>query len=128
MHAYYDPDQLEDLATRLDRERGHAARVTCRINDRRAGRPAAGVVRGARVTMERIRAKADETSLVWGGDLDRSGDQLFIAIEDRPGTVFLQGIFDLTCFTGEQAERLLRGVEEVAVEAAFNPLAPTRAG
>jgi hypothetical protein len=126
MHAYYDPDQLEDLVARLDRERGQQARVTCRINDRRAGRPGPGVVRGAGVTMARIRAKADETSLVWGGDLDCSTDQLFVAIEDRPRTVFLQGIFDLTCFTGDQAERLLRGVEEVAVEAAFNPVAPTR--
>lgn len=126
LHAYYDPEQLEDLVTRLDRERGHAARVSCRINDRRSVRPAAGVVRGASVTMERIRAKADETFLVWEGDLDCSNEQLFIAIEDRPGTVYLQGIFDLTCFTEEQAERVLRGVEEVAVEAAFNSETPTR--
>jgi hypothetical protein len=126
LHAYYDPDQLEDLVAHLDRERGHPARVTCRINDRRAVRPAAGPGRGAEVTEERIRAKAAETSLVWGGDLDRAGDQVFLAVEDRPGTVFLQGIFDLTCFTGDQAERLLRGVEEVAVEAAFDPAAPTR--
>jgi hypothetical protein len=128
LHAYYDPDQLEDLRTRLDRERGYPARVTCRINDRRAVRPAAGVVRGAEVTMERIRAKADETVLVWDGDLDDSNEQVFIAIEDRPGTVYLQGIFDLACFTEEQAERLLRGVEEVAVAAAFDPMAPTGVG
>jgi hypothetical protein len=128
MHAYYDPDQLADLVTRLDRERGQPARVACRINDRRAVRPAAGVVRGAEVTMDRIRAKAAETSLVWDGDLDSSTEQVFIAIEDRPRTVFLQGIFDLTCVTEEQAERLLRGVEEVAVEAAFDPMTPTRVG
>jgi hypothetical protein len=129
LHAYYDPDQLEDLVAHLDRERGHPARVTCRINDRRAVRPVIQqVVRGAEVTMERIRAKADETFLVWDGDLDCSNEQVFIAIEDRPRTVYLQGIFDLTCFTEEQAERLLRGVEEVAVEAAFNPLTPTRVG
>jgi hypothetical protein len=126
LHAYYDPDQLADLAARLDRERGHPARVTCRINDRRAVRPAAGLVRGARVTAARIRARAAETSLVWDGDLDSANEQVFLAVEDRPGTVFLQGIFDLTCFTEEQAERLLRGVEEVAVEAAFDPAAPTR--
>lgn len=125
MHAYYDPDQLEDLLTRLDRERGHPARVTCRINDRRAVRPTAGV---AGVTAERIHAKADETVLVWDGDLDCANDQLFLAIEDRPGTVFLQGVFDLTCFTEAQAERLLRGVEEVAVEAAFDPGTPTGVG
>jgi hypothetical protein len=126
LHAYYDPDQLEDLVTQLDRERGYPARVTCRINDRRAVRPAAGAVRGAEVTMDGIRAKAAETFLMWEGDLDCSTDQLFIAIEDRPKTVYLQGIFDLTCFTEEQAERLLHGVEEVAVEAAFNSETPTR--
>jgi hypothetical protein len=129
MHAYYDPDELEDLVARLDRERGHPARVTCLINDRRAARPVVQqVARGAEVTVERIRAKADETSLVWVGDLDRAQEQLFIAIEDSPGTVHLQGIFDLTCFTEEQAERLLRGVEEVAVEAACTPMTPTRVG
>lgn len=128
LHAYYDPDQLADLVARLDRERGHPARVTCRINDRRADRPAAGVVLGAEVTMARIRAKADETVLVWDGELDRASDQVFIAVEDRPRTVCLQGIFDLACFTEEQAGRLLRGVEEVAVEAAFDPGAPTRVG
>ncbi|TDV49727.1 condensation domain-containing protein [Actinophytocola oryzae] len=128
LHAYYDPDQLEDLRTRLDRERGCPARVTCRINDRRAARPNAGVVRSAGVTTERIHARAAETSLVWEGDLDESCDQLFVAIEDRPGTVYLQGIFDLACFTEEQAERLLRGVEEVAVAAAFDPVTPTGVG
>lgn len=126
LQGYYDPDQLADLHTRLDRDRGHPARVTCRINDRRAARPSAGVVLGAEVTEERLRAKAGETALVWGGELDAAVDQVFIAIEDRPGTVYLQGVFDLTCLTEEQAERVLRGVEEVAVAAAFDPGAPTR--
>ncbi|MBY8850917.1 hypothetical protein K7G98_22080, partial [Saccharothrix sp. MB29] len=35
MNSYYDPDQLAELAARLDAERGYPARITCRINDRR---------------------------------------------------------------------------------------------
>jgi condensation domain-containing protein len=124
LQGYYDPDQLAELHARLDRDRGHPARVTCRINDRRAARPAAGVVLGTEVTAEGLRAKAEETAFGWGGELDTAVDQVFVAIEDRPGTVFLQGVFDLTCLTEGQAERVLRGVEEVAVAAALDPAAP----
>jgi hypothetical protein len=126
--AYYDPDQLEELVARLDRERGYPAKVTCRINDRRLATRAAAEAAARRelVTMERIRAKLPETFLVWDGDLEHLPEQAFITVEDRPETVYLQVIFDMACFTSEQVETLLRGVEEVAIEAAFDPAAPTR--
>ncbi|WP_089157740.1 condensation domain-containing protein [Micromonospora sp. NBS 11-29] len=127
-YAYYDPVQLGELEARLDTERGYPARVTCRINDRRVTTrtTADDGVRGEQVTAEAIRSRAAETFLVWDGTLDHLPEQAFITVEDHPDTVFLQVIFDFASFTEEQVERLLRGVEEVAVEAAFDADAPTR--
>ncbi len=36
MRAYYDPDDLSEVAARLDAGRGHPARISCRVNDQRA--------------------------------------------------------------------------------------------
>jgi non-ribosomal peptide synthetase component F len=128
MQAYYDPDQLDELIDRLDAERGHPARVTCRISDRRfSTRPATEAsARDAVVTPEAIAAKLPETFISWDGHLDNLPEQAFINIEDRPGTVYLQLVFDMGVFATEEVETMLRAVEEVAVEAALDPAAPTR--
>ncbi len=126
MHAYYDPDQLDEAAARLAAERGQPARVTCRFNDSRVtGQPAGDA---ARVTPAQIRRKLPETRLSWDGTLPRFHEQAWITVLDFPETVCLQVIFDMACLTEAQAEALLRGVEEVAVEAAFDASAPTRVG
>ncbi|HET9143125.1 condensation domain-containing protein [Actinophytocola sp.] len=128
LHGYYDPDQLDELTARLDAERGHPARITCRYNDRRLTTrpPSEEVAQGAAVTPEMIRAKLGETFLVWDGTVDHLPEQAFINVENHPETVYLQLVWDMAVFTTEQVETLLRGVEEVAIEAAFNPAAPTR--
>jgi hypothetical protein len=123
MYAYYDPEQLEQLIARLDAERGYPARVTCRINDRRVtARPTTD--EGGQVTLEKIGQKLPETFLSWDGTLEALPEQAFISVEDYPGTVYLQVIFDLACFTEAQVEALLYGVEEVAIAAAFDANAP----
>ncbi len=129
MYAYYDPDQLEQLVARLDAERGYPARVTCRINDRRVTTRARTSAESVdQVSVETIREKLPETFLAWDGTLDSLAEQVFISVEDYPETVYLQVIFDMACFTEAQAEALLYGVEEVAVEAAFDPAVPTGLG
>ncbi|TDP92982.1 condensation domain-containing protein [Labedaea rhizosphaerae] len=128
MHAYYDPDQLEELTGRLDAERGHPARITCRISDRRfSTRPATEArVRDAVITPAAIAAKQPETFISWDGHLDNLPEQAFINIEDQPETVHLQLVFDMGVLSTEEVETMLRAVEEVAIEAAFDPAAPTR--
>jgi hypothetical protein len=127
MRAYYDPDELAEVAARLDAERGYLATVSCRINDqramvRRAGQEAAP----GEVTREQVTLKLAETSLTWLEPMDNLHEQAFILVENRPGTVSLLVMCDLWCLSGGQVEALLRGVEEVAVEAAFDPAAPTK--
>jgi len=125
MRAYYDPDDLSEVMARLDAERGYPARVTCRVNDQRAM-----VMRDAgalgEVTPEQVRGKLAETSLTWLGPEENMHEQVIILIENQTDVLSLYMFWDLRCLTEGQAEALLRGVEEVAVEAAFDPAAPTR--
>jgi hypothetical protein len=125
MNSYYDPDQLAELMTRLDDERGYPARISLRINDRRMStRQATEQAKAAEVTPEQIVQKLPETFLSWDGTIDYLHEQAFITVEDRPGTVYLQLIFDMHAFTTEQVEALLHGIEQVAIEAAFDAGVP----
>lgn len=127
MRAYYDPDELLQVAARLDAERGYPATVTCRVNDQRAmvmraeEQPVSG-----QVTPERVRQLTPESSLTWLGPRENMHEQANILIENRPGMLSLHLMWDQWSLTNPQVETLLRGVEEVAVEAAFEPAAQTK--
>jgi hypothetical protein len=122
MHSYYDPDELSALMERLDAERGYPARISLRINDRRMStRPASEAARTSEVSREEIESRLPETFISWDGTIDYLHEQAFITVEDHPGTIFLQLIFDMHCFTTEQVEAMLRAIEQVAIEAAFDP-------
>jgi hypothetical protein len=127
MRAYYDPDELREVTARLDAERGYPASVTCRVNDQRAMVMRADAEAGpGEVTPERVRQRLAETSLTWLGRRDNMHEQANILVENRPDAVSLHMMWDRRCLTDGQVEALLRGVEEIAVEAAFDPAAPTR--
>ncbi|MGH3274551.1 MAG: condensation domain-containing protein [Streptosporangiaceae bacterium] len=127
MRAYYDPDELAEVITRLDAERGFPARVSCRINDQRAMIRSTDDEAGQRdVTLRQVRQRLTQTSLTWLGPMDHLHDQASFIVENLPDVVSLYLMCDLRCFTTGQVEALLRGVEEVAVEAAFDPVASTR--
>jgi hypothetical protein len=127
MRAYYDPDELRNVSARLDAERGYPATVTCRINDQRAM-----VMRDEEqrladdVTPEHVMRRLEETSLIWLGPREHMHEQANLLIENRPGVVSLYLMWDRWSLTNGQVESLLRGVEEVAVEAAFDPAARTK--
>jgi len=126
MRAYYDPDELGEVMARLDAERGYRARVTCRVNDQRAMimRPDEEADVGE-VTPEQVRQRLAETSLTSLGVRENMHEQANILVENKPGVVSLHMMWDLRCLTRQQAGQLLRSVEEIAVEAAFDPAAPT---
>lgn len=127
MRAYYDPDDLAEVITRLDAERGYPARVTCRVNDQRAmvmrEQEAKDI---GEVTEEQVRQRLPETALTWLGRKPNMYEQVNILVENRPDVVSLHMMWDLSCLTSGQVEAILRGVEEIAVEAAFDPSAKTK--
>ncbi len=127
MRAYYDPDELSEVSARLDAERGYAAAVTCRVNDQRAM-----VMRAeedqtlGEPTPQHVRKRLEETSLTWLGPRENMHEQANILIENRSDALSLHMMWDLWSLADSQVEALLRAVEEVAVEAAFDPAAPTK--
>jgi len=126
MRAYYDPDDLSEVMKRLDAERGYPASITCRINDQRAMIMRSGAEAGREVTPEQVRRMLPETSLTWLGPRQYMHEQVNILVENRPDVVSLHMMWDESCLTDQRVEALLRTVEDVAVEAAFDPDAPTK--
>ena len=127
MRAYYDPDELSEVMARLDTERGYRASVTCRVNDQRAMIMRAEEEAGlGEVTTELLAQRLAETSLTWLGPRENMHEQANILIENRSDVLSLHMMWDRWSLTDGQVEALLRGVEKVAVEAAFDPAAPTR--
>jgi len=127
MRAYYDPDELRELIARLDAERGYPARVSCRVNDQRAMVLRADEEAGpGDVTPDQVRQQLPETSLASLEPLDHLHDQAVILVENRRSVLSLVLMYDSWSLRDGQVEAFLRGVEEVAVEAAFDPAAPTR--
>jgi hypothetical protein len=127
MRGYYDPDELRELTMRLDAERGYPARVSCRVNDQRAMVLRADEEAGpGDVTPDQVRQRRPETSLASLEPLDHLHDQAVILVENRRSVLSLVLMYDSWSLRDGQAEAFLRGVEEVAVEAAFDPAAPTR--
>jgi Condensation domain len=126
MRACYDPDDLREVIARLDAERGYPASVTCRVNDQRAMIMRPDVEAEPEVTPEQLTQRLAETSLTWLGPRENMHEQALILVENRPDVVSLHMMWDLSCLTNGQVEALLRGVEDVAVEAAFDPDAPTK--
>jgi hypothetical protein len=128
MRAYYDPDELGEVMARLDAERGYPARVTCRVNDQRAmiRRDDAASAAADDVDPATLGRKLADTTLTWLGPRYNMHEQVNILIENKRDVVSLHMMWDRQCLTDSQVEALLRGVEEIAVEAAFDPAAPTR--
>jgi hypothetical protein len=126
MRAYYDPDDLSELTARLDAERGYPARITLRVNDQRAMivRPAEDA--DPEPTAEQIQRRLAESTLTWLGSRENMQEQVLILIENRRDAVSLYMMWDQACLTDGQVQALLRSVEDVAVEAAFDPQAPTK--
>jgi flagellar basal body rod protein FlgC len=121
MRAYYDPDDLAEVISRLDAERGYQARVTCRVNDQRAMIMRAQEEDLPDVTPEQVSERLGETSLTWLGPREHSYEQANILVENRRDVLSLHMMWDLGSLTKDQVEALLRAVEEIAVQAAFDP-------
>ncbi|MBV9821509.1 MAG: condensation protein [Actinobacteria bacterium] len=130
MNSYYDPDHLNELMARLDAERGYRAEVTLRMNDRRrtTQKWTEEEVRARRVTPADIQSRLGETFFSWDGTLETCHDDAFVTIEDYRSTFHLQLIFNMACFTDKQIEDFVYGVEQVAIEAAFDDDVPAGCG
>jgi hypothetical protein len=127
MRAYYDPDELRELKARLDTARGYPARVSCRVNDQRAMvNRDDGETSPGEVTPEQVCQLLPRTSMESLEPLDHLHDQAVILVENQREVLSVVLMYDSWSLPDALAGAFLRGMEEAAVEAAFDPAAPTR--
>jgi hypothetical protein len=123
-HAYYDPRRLDELLERVARERGEQLDIACYFNDRRieardpAGAPAP--------LPEQVAAALPLTTFEWEREQDDPFERLFVHINNVADLADLTVCGDTHYLSRADLEACARGMETVAVEAAFDPAAPTR--
>ena len=122
-HGYYDSQHLEEL---ISQSPGNEAPtyVSCLFNDRRdeqRQQPAS-----APPTAEELHSARDNSTFSWAGRSDRPSERMFLTIEDEPDGLLLIISADTHFFPPAHFEALTRGIEDVAVEAALDPTAPTK--
>jgi Condensation domain len=122
VYGYYDPRQLDEVRARVAAERGHPAGITWVINDTRTARldDFAGTSSPGPATSEQIARKRPETFLGWEEKTLGFAVPAQISVFDHPGTLWAEAVLETALFPREHAEALLRGIEEVAVEAAVD--------
>jgi hypothetical protein len=123
-HAYYDPDQMDQVVARVARERGGEIDLTCFLNDRRMqGRQErAGEMP---VAPKSLRAALRHSTLDRGYLKDGRCDRLFLYINDMADAMSYEMWVDVRYMPADGLEAALRGLEAVVVEAALDPAAPT---
>jgi hypothetical protein len=124
--AYYDAYEQDEVVARVARERDVSFDLSCYYNDRRQrDRVHTGVTPP---TGEQIRAALADSELSWGTDADIPSTKLHLCLDDPPGAVELVLSADGRYFSREDMAALAHAIEEVAVQAAIEPDAPTAVG
>ncbi|MEU3457365.1 condensation domain-containing protein [Micromonospora sp. NPDC006766] len=117
-HAYYDPTALERALTDLGHDHRTALAPFCYLNDVRSS-PDVGI--GAAGPDEAaLRAMAARGAFRWLPELAGFPWRCRLQVFDAPGAVELVVTADTRYLPAERAERLLRDVEALLVEAAFH--------
>lgn len=122
-YAYHDPPQREALLERVNQERGATVDLECSLNhirinprDQNAPPPTAG----------QVQAALPDTSFEWTEQQDdRPYNKLYVTVEDVLDTLRLTVDTDIHHLAPDAVEAFVRGIEEVAVAAAFDPTVRT---
>ncbi|WP_344669519.1 condensation domain-containing protein [Catenulispora yoronensis] len=130
-YAYFDPKRQKELLARVAGERGGAVGIGCLFNARSRSGPldaealgaersaAAGVAAGAAVA--RLREAAAERVLTWGPPLADFQD-VMITFDEFDDAAALLVEADTWRVSVQQMEELVRGIEEVVIEAVASEL------
>jgi len=123
-HAYFDPYELNELVAEVAKERDPELDISTFFNDRRMGkgRNDEAIPAASRDLLAQTRAAS---TFEWTDRQDNPFDRVFLHVDDSPGDIKLRICFDTAYLQPEEAERLVRNMEALAVEAALTPDAPT---
>ncbi|BCB89140.1 hypothetical protein Psuf_064530 [Phytohabitans suffuscus] len=118
-YAYYDPRELDKLVARVAAERGEQLDLSCFFNDRRL------VTRDLTEAPPpsdpaEVTAALGRSRLRWHRQ-DKPVERLFATINDEPDTLDYELFADTHHIAPADLESCLRGMEALAVRAAFDP-------
>jgi len=119
-HAYYDPDQRDELIASIGRERGAELDLSCYFNDRRA-----------RTRPERTPSAHEPlaalplSALRWEPPREVPVERLFFHVNNVEDTVDLSVVADTHHVSPGQLEQLTREFEALLVDAALDPQTAT---
>jgi hypothetical protein len=124
-HAYYDPAGRSELVARLIEEVGPQADLFVFFNDRRGqDRAVVPVPEESRLPSE-LDGLRERSSVRWDLLAGPMLESLYLDVDEREGALELVLTVDLRILTRADAERVLRGTEDVAVGMALDPAAPS---
>lgn len=123
-HAYYNPADMDELITRIAMERGPDFDIGCYFNDRRVATRQA--FDGPAPTPQQARDATRYGNFRWTIMQDVPFERLIVHVEDVPDALNVAIFMDTHWISPADGESLLRTIEEVAVEAAFDLAVPTR--
>jgi hypothetical protein len=116
-HAYFDPDELSTLIDTVARERGADLDIASFVNDRRTA-PTPPPPSTPPTEQDFATARAT-TTFRWSERRNDPVERLFLHIDDAPEGIRLSIEADTRALSPADIERVVRGVEEIAVAAAL---------
>lgn len=122
-NAYYDPRMLAELRERVEKERGEALDLMLYFNDRR--KTLAQPVPEAVADAAQIWGAVPLSRMTWGIRSNSPDVKAYLDVNGSPDTVNLTLRSDTQALTPHEQVRVLRGMEEILVAAAFDADCPT---
>jgi hypothetical protein len=117
-YAYYDPRELDKLVARVSAERGEEIDLSCFFNDRRFA--TRDLTEQPPPDPAEITAALDRGRLRWSQQ-DKPVERLFVTLNDVPDMLAWELFTDTHHVSPADLEACARGIEALAVEAAFDP-------
>lgn len=121
-YAFYDPPQRMALIERVAQERGAKVDLSCFFSDRRQRRDSAAV---AVPTAQQLRAALPLSEHSCGTMASQLKEKLYLSVDDDQDAIVFELTADTRYLPMNQMRALLNGIEDVAVQAALDPAAPT---
>jgi hypothetical protein len=112
-YAYYEPTQLEELRSRINKERGETIELSCLFNDRRLGIGTEPL--GPPVSRHDLEAAQHESTLRWGEPFTTYLDKLMIQVGMSPDTVELEVQVDTHHVSVDEVQALMLDMESLLV-------------
>ena len=124
-HAYYDPAGRTELVDRLREDCGEQVVLFVFFNDRRTPGQQPAPAEPDEELAARLEAARDSSTVHWELIAGPMLEAVYLDVDALEGALELTVTVDLRKLSRAGGERLVRGIEDIAVQMALDPQAPT---